>query len=204
MRNAQQSFHDQLGPPPIEAAAQQASYLFVLARHRADIAASRKNVRRAQMSEEERQVIKDRKKLMDAARYERDRDKIIDRVKSHYRKNRTMILAKAKSPENRRRYAVRIMLYSAAKRAVEKGLDFNLDFSDIQIPDVCPVLGIPLSSASVGKAMDCNPSLDRWNNDKGYVKGNVRVISLRANRLKSNATAEELAAVLAYMRTPPA
>lgn len=41
-------------------------------------------------------------------------------------------------------------------------------------------------------------SLDRIDNSKGYVRGNVMVISLRANAIKNNATAEELTAVAAY------
>lgn len=41
-----------------------------------------------------------------------------------------------------------------------------------------------------------SPSLDRIDSSKGYVKGNVRVISARANMLKNNATVEELTLVL--------
>jgi hypothetical protein len=33
----------------------------------------------------------------------------------------------------------------------------------------------------------------------GYVPGNIRVISMRANRIKTDATADELRAVLRYM-----
>lgn len=57
------------------------------------------------------------------------------------------------------------------------------------IPDVCPVLGTPMVS----------PSLDRKNNDLGYIKGNVVVMSRRANCLKNDATVEEMRLILAYM-----
>ncbi len=42
-------------------------------------------------------------------------------------------------------------------------------------------------------------TLDRVVPSLGYVKGNVRVISFRANRLKNNATIDEIRAILAYM-----
>ena len=78
-------------------------------------------------------------------------------------------------------------MYRAAKaRAKEKGRDFNIELSDVVIPALCPVLGIPMD----------RPSLDRIDGAKGYVKGNVRVISHRANTLKNNATIEELELIL--------
>jgi len=51
-----------------------------------------------------------------------------------------------------------------------------------------------------GKVSDNSYSLDRIDPSKGYVKGNVEVISHRANTLKSNATIEELEKVIQYMR----
>ena len=36
--------------------------------------------------------------------------------------------------------------------------------------------------------------------DKGYVKGNVHWISRRANRIKSDATVEELEKIISYMK----
>jgi hypothetical protein len=86
-------------------------------------------------------------------------------------------------------------------RAKAFGKDFNLDHSDIVIPDFCPVLGIPLSLNNNGAGYHSNsPSLDRIDNSKGYVKGNVRVISARANLLKNDATIEELELVLEDLR----
>lgn len=83
------------------------------------------------------------------------------------------------------------MLRAALFRAEKKGLDFNIDASDIVVPSHCPVLGVPLSTAS-GKASANSPSLDRIDSSLGYVKGNVQVISYKANAMKSNATPEEL------------
>ncbi len=91
-------------------------------------------------------------------------------------------------------------LWSTAKsRAGVRGIEFSIDIADVVIPTLCPVLGIPLKK-NIGKChSDDSPSLDRVNNARGYVKGNVRVISYRANRLKGDATAEELRKLIDYM-----
>jgi hypothetical protein len=93
-----------------------------------------------------------------------------------------------RSQANYTRTAKELRLFSAAKaRAKAKDREFNIELSDIVIPTCCPVLGLSMKS----------PSLDRIDSSKGYVKGNVRVISKRANQLKSNATVEEMRMVLA-------
>lgn len=72
----------------------------------------------------------------------------------------------------------------AKKRSVDRGLPFDLSISEVIIPPQCPVLGIELR---VGEGRSLNsPSLDRIEPDLGYVSGNVRVISDKANRLKGN------------------
>lgn len=95
------------------------------------------------------------------------------------------------------------MFHNAKKRAVAKGLEFLLQAKDVEIPEVCPVLGVKLE-AGKGKFCDASPSLDRINPSLGYVPGNVRVICWRANRIKNNATAEELGKILRYMQNEQA
>jgi hypothetical protein len=85
----------------------------------------------------------------------------------------------------------RAMVAHAKCRAKKQGLEFNLTLDDIQIPAICPLLDIPLVGG-IGAPHDGNPSIDRIDSDKGYVRGNVWVISWRANRLKNDATLEEL------------
>lgn len=95
------------------------------------------------------------------------------------------------------------MLIEARRRAVKRGLEFDLEISDIIIPEICPVLGIPLFRGyAEGKRTPGpnSPSLDRFDSTKGYTKGNVKVISWQANRIKSDATARELELVLNYVR----
>ncbi|WP_209021492.1 hypothetical protein, partial [Proteus mirabilis] len=85
------------------------------------------------------------------------------------------------------------LVRQAKRRAARKGLPFDLTSDDIVVPDFCPALGIPLYRAVGRKAQGPNsPTLDRIEPDLGYVRGNVRVISARANQIKSDATPSEL------------
>lgn len=105
-----------------------------------------------------------------------------------------------RSEKRRVAWDPRFQLYKGAvDRARRRGIDISITLDDIVIPDVCPVLGIPMER-SRGRWNEGSPSLDRLDNTKGYTKDNVRVISHRANRLKSNATASELEAIAAWLR----
>lgn len=91
-------------------------------------------------------------------------------------------------------------LYWLAKsRADEKGLPFTIAVTDIIIPTVCPVLGIPLKRGE-GKVLPNSPSIDRVIPALGYVPENIRVISRRANELKNNMTVEQAEMLLDWMR----
>ena len=62
---------------------------------------------------------------------------------------------------------------------------------DIIIPKICPILEVPIILGSKGN-YEYTPSLDRIDNSKGYIKGNIQVISKKANSMKNSATLEEL------------
>lgn len=95
----------------------------------------------------------------------------------------------------------RRILYRIRNRAKTMDIPFDLELEDIVVPDVCPVLGIKIQTITGGGANQYgSPSVDRIYPDKGYVRGNIRIISNRANLLKSNATIEELEAVLADLK----
>ena len=85
----------------------------------------------------------------------------------------------------------RSMLSRARASAKKHGWNFNLELSDIVIPKTCPLLGIVLERKA-GVQADSTPSLDRIDSSLGYVKGNVWVISWRANHIKTDASIEEL------------
>lgn len=91
-----------------------------------------------------------------------------------------------------------IMFRNARAKSRHLGLSFNLQPEDVVIPALCPVLSIPLIRGK--KRTDNTPSLDQIDRTRGYVKGNVAVISWRANRLKNDGTLAEITAIAAYMR----
>ena len=88
---------------------------------------------------------------------------------------------------------VRNALRNAKKRASKQGVLFDLDFEQVfnifPKESKCPVLGITMHWG--GRRND-SPSIDRIVPSKGYVADNVVWISFRANRLKSNASLDEL------------
>lgn len=62
------------------------------------------------------------------------------------------------------------------------------------------MLGIELVRGTEGKSLDSSPTLDRMNNAWGYDRGNIVVMSQRANRAKGGLTARELDDIASWMR----
>ncbi len=93
--------------------------------------------------------------------------------------------------------AVFLGVQSTARR---NGTEFTITRADVKVPEKCPVLGIPLFFTN-GTRTDNTPSLDRLDNGKGYIPGNVAVISWRANQIKRDATLTEIKALALYMES---
>lgn len=78
-------------------------------------------------------------------------------------------------------------------RAKKKGLPFNLEVSDLSIPEKCPMTGITLQiRTEKGKKNYFTPSVDRIVPELGYVKGNIRIVCLWYNTAKLMFTDEEV------------
>jgi len=127
-----------------------------------------------------REANKEKLAAYDKARYEANKEKVLARYKA-YRKANTE----------------KQMFLAARHRAKRNNIPFNLteDYLKSIYPSdmICPVLGFEMS---VGKDengwADTSPSLDRIIPEKGYVQGNVIIVSMRANLIKTNATPEEI------------
>lgn len=92
------------------------------------------------------------------------------------------------------------LLQNAKSRAKKKGLEFDLTVDDFEIPTHCPVFGFELELLSGQGTKDNKPSLDRIKSSKGYVKGNVQVLSWRANNLKSDGILTEFEKLVEFLR----
>lgn len=111
---------------------------------------------------------------------------------------RTEKIVKRNTTHGKSKTSAFTMWCSAKARARRLNLSFDISIADVIVPDKCPVLGIPLFQG-VGTSVDNSPTLDRIDSKLGYRKENVKVISNRANRIKQNATAEELRSVATYV-----
>ena len=114
--------------------------------------------------------------------------------KAYRDKNKDKIYARVKAW--RLKYPHRVLTNGARQRAIKRGLEFNIEAVDVEIPKTCPILDIPIIKhicVDVRSGPHNNsPSIDRIDNTKGYIKGNIQVISHKANTMKANATPDEL------------
>lgn len=93
--------------------------------------------------------------------------------------------------ESSRRNHIRVMLNNAKKRALKLNIEFNLTKEDIIIPDKCPLLEIPFIVGTKENYL-YTPTIDRIDTNKGYVKENIRIITMLANSMKNSATFDQL------------
>lgn len=121
-----------------------------------------------------------------------------DKVQNLY-KSKDYIVKKSEYQEKRNIEDGRLLMYRNTKfRALKNNIPFNIDLNDLIIPEYCPLLGIKLLKREYGikyekRGFHMNsPSIDKIVPELGYVKGNVRVISMKANAMKYSATQEEL------------
>ena len=120
--------------------------------------------------------------------------KVKDRAK--YQRRKEIIAQQGR--EFRKNDPARNLWKNAKHRASKLGIPFDITPEDIEVPKTCPALGCEIESGSFSERHTA-PSLDRIVPELGYVKGNVCVISHRANAIKRDATAEELRRIADYI-----
>lgn len=143
-------------------------------------------VRGKEYREENKDKVQSKRKEYYERNKETIREKESARRSEQYRNNPKQNLAKQKEWKinNPERY----LLQGAKARAKKQGVPFDITYQDIVIPEYCPYLGCKLEMFSEWSS----PSLDKKIPSLGYVKGNIQVISTKANTMKNNATQDEL------------
>jgi hypothetical protein len=92
---------------------------------------------------------------------------------------------------------IEIMYKSALKRAREDKIPFDIDIECLKSikTDRCPIFDTELSWGKFGEGnvnTSNAPSLDKIKPEYGYIKGNVCIISILANKIKQDVGYEEL------------
>ncbi len=111
------------------------------------------------------------------------------------------VLRKEKIRSRRKRKAlVRTKAENKVTQLLYRKGRTSLELEDFRpLPTHCPILGIELDYAVSKSPSDNSPSLDRLDHSKGYVKGNVVLCSVRANRIKNNGSVEEHRKIADFM-----
>lgn len=111
--------------------------------------------------------------------------------------------AKARWKDRDPKRAWAVYAVGAAKiRARLKGIPFDITSEYIReiTPDHCPVFGTPFAFTGNGSMLPHSASLDRLDPSNGYVQGNVAVISVKANSIKSAYSSCDIQKVANWLR----
>lgn len=165
--------------------------------------------KRQQYYQENKEIILENRKEY----YQENKEEIDRKNKENYESHKTEYLEYKKEyyQENKEHYSeldkqnrinnpIKYLLKAAKKRSKEDNLPFDLSEDDIVIPQVCPILKIEIKIGNSIKDRDSSPSLDKVIPELGYVKGNVKVISFKANSLKRDGHIEDFENIIKYIK----
>jgi hypothetical protein len=121
---------------------------------------------------------------------------IIEMVKSKQNKDGIgsycLKCMKVKSLEQRKKNPLRTMISNTKSSAKKRNIYFNLTEEDLVIPEYCKYLEIKLTINAGEGLIDSAATIDRIDNNKGYTKDNIQIISHKANIIKNNLSINDL------------
>ena len=137
----------------------------------------------------------------DASRATTSRELKIARIRrwnTSEKANRARIKWRRKNPK---RTWVHGAVSSAKARSKKRGIEFNLDTKHVYAitSTHCPVFGLEFLFGGNKNIRPASPSMDRLDPSKGYIKGNVVVISMKANMIKNAYSSKDIAAVATWL-----
>ena len=128
--------------------------------------------------------------------YQKNKKQLCEKRRKYYYAHKKQTLAR--DILNRFKNPAKYLLKSAYARAKKFDYAFTIVEQDIRnvwpSNNLCPVFNVPMILKT-----KYAPSLDRLDNQKGYIPGNIGVLSKYANRMKSTATVAQLKALVAYV-----
>jgi hypothetical protein len=141
-------------------------------------------LRMAQWRAENREHALEQGRLYARRYYRRNKKKCYAQSKRWRANNleRANAQARASCLRFRRNNPAKYLWHCARGRAKKFGIPFDLQPSDIVVPERCPVLGVLMKQLTGPNT----PTIDRIRPSLGYVKGNVAVICRRANAIKND------------------
>lgn len=142
----------------------------------------------APLTGKQKQRLRPEYRALEARRRKLPRNRSLEAAATRRRKSTPEGWAKARIP-------------GLKHKARKCGLEFAIDWRDIIPSKLCPVFGCEFAFGAPGYfvAHPTAPSVDRIDNNLGYIKGNVRVISVRANLLKKDGTLAEFKQLVAWL-----
>jgi len=99
-------------------------------------------------------------------------------------------------------YQEKLIAWARRRCKYRARLEFSITAADLSWPTYCPALGVELIYGTRTKGSEefwRTVTLDRLDNSKGYVPGNVFAISRLANTIKAAYSLEQLSGVVRYM-----
>lgn len=122
--------------------------------------------------------------------YNDNKERIVER--DRLRHNNNPEIREKRKKEWKENNPERYILTRIRESAKKRDLEFNLTVEDIIIPKFCKYLGIEITVKCGVGLKPSAASVDRIDSSKGYVRGNIQIISNKANAMKRDATIEDL------------
>jgi len=130
------------------------------------------------------------KKTYQQQYYLKNKERLKEKHKQWYTENRDSVL------KQKQRYIeknfLQKLITTSKRSAKEKNLEHSICITDFNVPTHCPYLNVELTTIQGNGRVQSNISIDRINSFKGYTPDNVQIISDLANRMKQNATKQQL------------
>lgn len=127
--------------------------------------------------------------------------------KNRYDKEKESGIIEKRIKNNPIRYRAHEIRHGMVNRSRIFGIEFdNAYFTTKYIQKIivdkekCPCCGIKFEYSCNGKKNLRTPSCDRFDNSKGYIRGNVYFICWRCNLLKSDGTIKDFELLIAWLK----